>query len=61
MKNKSMLLGITSLAIALVFALLKFTKIEILSTEKAITNIYIYPAGFFALLGLLLIYKGLKI
>lgn len=60
MKIKTMLFGAGALVIALVFTFLNLTKIEIFSDKNFFTNINIYPAGFFALLGLLLIYRGLK-
>lgn len=52
--------GIVALVLALVLTLLNFTKIEASFGETFLASVKIYPAAFFALLGILLVYLGLK-
>lgn len=60
MNKKQIYAGIVSLVIAAVFALLKLTQFESKFGETFLASIKIYPAAFFALLGLLLIGMGLR-
>jgi hypothetical protein len=60
MKKRQLISGVVSLGLALILTLLNFTKIETSFGETFLANVRIYPAAFFALLGGLLIYLGLK-
>jgi len=60
MKRKTIYAGIVSFGIAVVFALLNLTKIETSFNQAFLANISIYPVAFFALLGLVLIYLGMR-
>ena len=60
MKKKLFAAGLGSLSIAAALALLNFTKVETWFTEPIVTNIKFYPAAFFALLGLMFFFQGLK-
>lgn len=60
MKKKQFYSGIVALVLALVLTLLNFTKIETSFGETFLASVKIYPAAFFALLGILLVYLGLK-
>ncbi|HEY5731314.1 MAG TPA: hypothetical protein VLA72_15180 [Anaerolineales bacterium] len=60
MKTKLFYTGAVSLGIAAAFALLDLTTIKVSFSETFMANITIYPATFFALLGLLLMYFGLR-
>lgn len=55
MKKNLIILGAVSLILAVVIALLDMFKYEFL---VGITTIKIYPAAFFGLLGLVLIFRG---
>jgi hypothetical protein len=52
--------GIGSMGIAAVLYLLNLTFFETKFGETFLASIKLYPAAFFALLGLLLIFMGLK-
>lgn len=60
MNKRQLFAGIVSLAAAAVFALLNLTQFETKFGETFLASIKIYPAAFFALLGLMLIFWGLK-
>jgi len=60
MNKRQLIAGIVSLVVAAVFALLNFTQFETKFGETFLATIKIYPAAFFALLGLMLIFWGLK-
>jgi hypothetical protein len=60
MNKKNLIAGSLSIVIALVFAIARFTKVSMTFNQSYLPNVYIYPAAFFALLGLFLIYLGLK-
>ena len=60
MKKMQFYAGIVSLVIAAFFAVSNFTKIEMSFGETFLANVHAYPAAFFALLGLFLIFIGLK-
>lgn len=59
MNKKQFYAGIGSVVIAAVFALLNLTIFETKFSETFLASIKIYPAAFFALLGLLLIVMGM--
>jgi hypothetical protein len=60
MNKKPFFAGIASLAIAICLALLNLTKLETSFGENIPTTIKIYPAAFFALVGLLLFFYGIR-
>ena len=60
MKTKLFYTGAISLGIAAALALLDLTMIKILFSATSISTMTIYPAAFFVLLGLLLVYNGLR-
>jgi hypothetical protein len=60
MNKKNLIAGSVSIIIALIFTLVRFTKVAMTFNESFLPNIYIYPAAFFAFLGLMLIFLGLK-
>ena len=60
MKTKLFYAGAISMGIAAAFALLDLTTIKASFSESIMANITIYPATFFALLGLLLMYYSLR-
>ena len=60
MKRKTIYAGIGSIGIAVVFVLLNLTKIETSFNQTFLASISIYPVAFFALLGLVLIFLGLR-
>jgi len=60
MKTKLFYAGAVSMGIATAFALLDLTTIKASFSDPFSGSMTIYPAAFFALLGLLLIYHGLK-
>lgn len=59
MKTK-LLVGVISLGIATALMLLDLSKIKISFSDTSLSTMTIYPAAFFALLGLLMIYNGLR-
>jgi len=60
MKTKQFYAGVISLGIAAAFALLDLTTIKMSFSDTSLSTMTIYPAAFFALLGLLLMYWGLR-
>ena len=60
MKIKLFYAGAISLSIAAAFALLDLTAIKASFSGTFLADVSIYPATFFALLGLLLMYFGLR-
>lgn len=60
MKTRLFYAGAISLGIAAALALLDLTAIKASFSDTIMANINIYPAMFFALLGLLLMYYGLR-
>ena len=60
MNKKPFFAGIASLAIAACLTLLNLTKFETSLGENIPTTIKIYPAAFFALLGLLFLFYGVR-
>ncbi len=61
MNKKSFIAGLVSLGIAAVFIVLNLTKIVTSIGDTFLVNIIIYPAAFFAILGAILIFRGLRI
>lgn len=60
MKAKQFYTGTVSLGISIALALLDLTKIKVSFSDTSASTMTVYPVAFFALLGLLLIYHGLK-
>ena len=60
MNKKQFYAGVVSMGLAVIFTLLDLTKIEASLGETFLANVSIYPAAFFALLGVLLVFLGLK-
>ena len=60
MKKIQFYTGSVSLVIAVALFLLDLTMIKISFSDTSVSTMTIYPAAFFALLGLLLVYRGLK-
>ena len=60
MNKKQLFAGKVSLGIATVFALFDLTVIKASFNDTFLANVSIYPATFFTLLGLLLMYFGLR-
>ena len=60
MKTKLFYAGAISMGIAAALALLDLTTIKMSFSDTSLSTMTIYPAAFFALLGLLLMYNGLK-
>jgi len=60
MKKKQFYAGIVSLGTASILALFNLGTIKTSFGETFLANVTVYPAAFFALLGLLLIYINLK-
>ena len=60
MKTKLFYAGSVSMGIAAAFGLLDLTTIKMSFSDTSLSTMTIYPAAFFALLGLLLIYHSLK-
>lgn len=60
MNKRQLFSGVASLGLALILTLLNFTKIETSFGETFLARVSIYPAAFFAFLGMLLIFLGLK-
>jgi hypothetical protein len=52
--------GAVSLGIAAALTLLDLTTIKLSFSDTSVSTMTIYPAAFFALLGLLLMYYGLR-
>jgi hypothetical protein len=60
MKKNQFYAGAVSLGIAAALALLGLTKFKVSFSNTSLSTMTIYPAAFFALLGLLLMYYGLR-
>jgi len=60
MKTKLFYTGVISLGIAAALALLDLTTIKLSFSDTSVSTMTIYPSAFFALLGLLLMYYGLR-
>jgi hypothetical protein len=60
MKIKLFYTGTISMGIAAALALLDLTMIKILFSDTSFSTMTIYPAAFFVLLGLFLMYHGLR-
>jgi len=60
MKVKQFYAGTISLGVSIALALLDLTRIKLSFSDTSVSTMTIYPAAFFALLGLLLIYQSLK-
>lgn len=60
MNNKLIYSGIVAWLFAAILAVLNLTRLETVLGEANLVNISVYPAAFFALLGLLLVFLGLK-
>jgi hypothetical protein len=52
--------GSVSIVIALIFNFASFARLEMTFSQSFLPHVYIYPAAFFALLGVLLIFLGLR-
>jgi len=52
--------GAISMGIAAALALLDWTTIKVSFSDVSLSTMTVYPVAFFALLGLLLVYHGLK-
>ena len=60
MKTKQFYAGTISLGVAIALLLLDLTKIKVSFSDTSVSTMTVYPAAFFVLLGLLLIYHSLK-
>ena len=60
MKKIQFYAGSVSLVIAVALFLLDLITIKVSFSDTYVSTMTIYPAAFFALLGLLLVYRGLK-
>lgn len=60
MKTKLFYAGAVSIGMAAALALLNLTTIKMSFSDTSLSTMTIYPAAFFALLGLLLMYYGLR-
>jgi hypothetical protein len=60
MRTKLFYTGAISLVIAAALMMLDLTMIKISLSDTSLSTMTIYPAAFFALLGLLLMYNGLR-
>jgi hypothetical protein len=60
MKTKLLSTGAISTMIAAALALLDLTMVKISFSDTSLSTMTIYPAAFFAFLGLFLMYKGLR-
>jgi len=60
MKTKLFYAGAVSMGIAAALALLDLTTIKLSFSDTSVSTMTVYPAAFFALLGLLLMYYGLR-
>ena len=61
MKTKLFYTGAISLGIAAALMMLDLTKIKISFSDTSLSTMTIYPAAFFALLGLFMMYKGVRL
>jgi len=60
MKTKLFYTGAISMGIAAALALLDLTTIKLSLSDTSVSTMTVYTAAFFALLGLLLMYYGLR-
>jgi predicted membrane channel-forming protein YqfA (hemolysin III family) len=60
MKTKLFYAGAISVGVSIALLLLDLTKIKVSFSDTSVSTMTVYPVAFFALLGLLLIYHGLK-
>ena len=60
MKTKLFYTGVFSMGIAAALALLNLTMIKISFSETSLSTMAIYLVAFFGLLGLLMMYRGVK-
>ena len=60
MKTKLFYTGVISFGIAAALTLLDLTMIKISFSDTSLSTMTIYPAAFFALLGLFSMYNGLR-
>ena len=60
MKTKLFYTGAVSMGIAAALALIDLTMIKISLSETSLSTMTLYPAAFFALFGLSLMYNGLR-
>jgi len=60
MKRLKFYAGAGALAVAAVLAVLDMTRLEASSGGAFLSEVRVYPAAFFALLGVLLIFQALK-
>jgi len=60
LKIKYMITGAISIGIAAALVLLDLTRFKISLSDTSLSTMTIFPAAFFALLGLFLMYKGLR-
>ena len=60
MRTKLFYTGAISLVIAAALMMLDLTMIKISLSDTSLSTMTIYPAAFFAVLGLLLMYNGLR-
>lgn len=60
MKKIQFFTGLVSLGIAGALSLLDLTMIKVSLSNTSLSSMSIYPAAFFALLGVLWMYHGLK-
>jgi len=60
MKKIQIYAGVVSLGIASALFLLDLKMIKVSFSDTSLSTMTIYPAAFFALLGLLLMYYGLR-
>lgn len=60
MNKKQFYSGVVAVLLAVILMMVNLTKIETSFGETFLASVKIYPAAFFALLGILLIYLGLK-
>jgi hypothetical protein len=60
MKKNQFYAGAVSLGIAAALALLGLTTFKVSFSDTSLSTMTIYPTAFFALLGLLLMYYGLR-
>jgi hypothetical protein len=60
MRKTQFIAGFVSLVIAAMLGLAGFTRLDMTLNGSLPTNVHIYPAAFFVLLGVWLIFLGVK-
>ena len=60
MKTKQLYAGVASLSIAAALVLLDLTTIKLSFSDTSVSTMTVYQSAFFAMLGLLLMYFGLR-